>query len=227
MAGSMIPKEASVKIILDPSAAKRETESFKRELVKLDEAKKKAQDEIKAFIEGTARVVGGADPNDPDGKRGKPSSDRPNDQGADLEKPARRVGILDTIDSILSVAKTAFQVTKNASTITAVLAEATKGTWVEEVTQYIDDKVKAMAEKVIDLESKLVLRETAVDVVDYHIASLKLGGKVPTGDDEQKIIEEYWRIHSSQADLTKSLALEKERQLAQTVVKAVQASYGR
>jgi hypothetical protein len=223
----MIPREASVRIVLDPQAIKRETDALRKEMTKLVVAKKRAQDEIQHFIDGTARVVDNADPNSPNGTRSKPSSDRPEDSGAQLEKPPRRKGVIDAIDSVIQAAKVGFAVAKQASTITAVLAEAAKDTWFAEAFEMLDEKVKEIAEKVIDVESKLIVKEVAVDVVDYHLASFKLGGKPPTGDEELKILEEYWRIHSAQMDLTKTFALERERELAKSVYRAAQAAFQR
>lgn len=94
----MIPRDASVKITIDPSAAKREADALRRDLARLNEAKKKAHEEIEHYIDGIGRVVDNKrpGPNAPDGGRSVPVANNAsgaNALGTAVDTMAMRYGL--------------------------------------------------------------------------------------------------------------------------------------
>lgn len=229
--------DASIRVTIDPAAAKSEADRLKKELQKLDEMRKKAQDEMERALRGeTSMGQNRPDPNTPGGggarqaagagsppvnQSGVQASGREEDKG----KGAGGRHFQDMIGSWINKARIAAEAIKASSAFSSYAKETLKGTMFEGLASGVDEQVQKLAERVNKLESAYEggFVDTVTDVVDFNIAALKLGGKFPA--DQKTLIADFAEINYQQSLLRKDIDLATKRSIYEVMPEAIRQAF--
>lgn len=225
--------DASIRVTIDPQAAKAEADRLKKELQKLDEIRKKTQEELERAFHGE-KPLGATkpDPNAPGGQRVKPV---PGAAGGEEQKEkAKKTSGQDVSERIggyfskvYSAVKVASDAASAGSGLTSYLKGLVKGTPFESrVIDGVDHAAQRAAEHLNKLDAgRSAFHDTVTDVVDYNMAALKLGGKIPV--DQDKIVKDFAEINYQQNLLRANINLATKRTLMETLPKAFAATFNR
>lgn len=209
--------DASIRITLDPEAAKREADALKKELDKIEERKKKVAEEMERTANGeqspTAAKPG---PNSPAQgrpgqhfKAGMGTSGMGDDEGASKRNGSTIRSFKRMLDLGLTAVKFGAATAKKLSVAAGAMEEKFKGTMFEGIAKKGTAFFKDAAEKAVKVESYgAAIPDTFTDVIDYNTAALKLGGKFP--EDQDKLIADFYKINQAQEELRKSFSLATE-----------------
>jgi hypothetical protein len=224
--------DASIKITLDPQAAKAEADRFKRQMDELDRQRKKLQEEMERAQRGEASLIQQhADPNAPMGRRAGPGANnapgRWEDQGAVPDTSSKSAqSIQNTVKDYLSKANLASSLVQKSTVITEAVKDVFNGTIFEGLAKSLDTGVKSAAEKAINVGAHLSsVPDTITDTVDYNMAALKLGGRFPM--DQDAIIRDFYEINLQQTNLRKNIDLETQRVTMRTIIDATKLMFNR
>lgn len=229
--------DASIRVTIDPTAAKAEADKLRKELEKLDEMRKKAQEERERALRGEQAVVSGQpDPNAPGGQRSAttvgptqsgitPSgAEDPTGRTSGGRKTSERIG--EYFGAAMKAARTAAEATKVAGGFTSYLKKLFGGTALEGPANAVDAAAQKAAEFVNKLEAgRDAFHDTVTDVVDFNIAALKLGGKIPADQDE--IVKDFAEINYQQGLLRKDIDLATKRAIYEVMPAAFAATFNR
>ena len=239
---NLIPlgQSASVKVIIDPRAARREVDGLKREMTKLEETRKKFHEEMEHAIDGKARVLGNhPDPNRPAGKSlgggipgGPAGAAALGRAAAGRAAGAGALGVGGAVVGGLLLANAAL---KRGPAAVGFMRELLKDTAVGEYTNVLFQKDGILANATQEAATEASKRtamilggvDTVTDVLDYNVAHLKLGGKIP--DNQGTVIEAFYKKNVAERQFEEMIQFAKERDLleaatAETVKRLQQAN---
>ena len=239
---NLIPlgQSASVKVIIDPRAARREVDGLKREMTKLEETRKKFHEEVEHSNDGKARAFGNKpDPNSPAGKSlgGSGGAGAAAGRGGRdmLDVAGRAAGALLIARVVKEGLIAANSALKRGPAAVGFMRELLKDTPVGEYTNVLFQKDGIMAGAAQDAANDAMKRsaminaaaDTTTDVLDYNVAHLKLGGKIP--DNQGTVIEAFYKKNVAERQFEEMIQFAKERDLleaatAETVKRLQQAN---
>lgn len=234
---SVVLGDASIRVTLDPAAAKREAHALREEMRKLDEQRKKLTEEMERTANGqpgataTNRANASSPPLQPGQHRSAtPSVNVESDDGGSkgdglgglLGKGLKFFALVKLVKGALQVGAT---VAKQLPLLTENLKSAAKGTMFEDLANKADMTAQQLAERVIKIEARLeAIADTKTDVIDYNMAALKLG-RLPT--DQVGIIQDFFEINSQQLALKKTMDTELQREMFRKLPEAFKNALNR
>lgn len=236
--------DASIRITLDPEAARREASKLRDELRRIDEQRRKLHEEMERTLHAVPGGVASNRPNPaspgipfpaPGSKPqanawgpGGPTGMRGTQTPAGLDKLTSPQDLIDSIPFAKLIQKAlqvGAQTAKQLPLLTESLKAATKGTPFEFLAQEADALTKGLAERVLKLEALVeAIPDTKTDVLDYNIAALKLG-RLPT--DQPQLIQDFYEINYQQLALRKTMDSEVQRDMVRKLPEAFKNALNR
>lgn len=222
---NMIPvgTSASVKVIIDPSAARRELDGMKREMVKLEETRKKFHTEMEHTVEGSGRLVSGQpNPNNSSALSGGGSKPIASSGLGGMAQTAAGLGLFGKVGLVAGagalIYKTANDGIKQVPKILTVIRELLHDTFVGEYSDVLlqkDGQIVEAAEnaKELAVERSAVVGgaiDTVTDVIDFNMAAATLGGTLPKGEHQLTLINGFFEINKANRQMQESLQLHRE-----------------
>lgn len=205
--------DARIKIILDPGSIKQEQQALSSKIEEIQKLRQEEERELDRLKDQAGDAV--------DASKGAKG---------DGDSEERRKSLLDSIKSsvgnLLTPLRTAARLTETAvSKAGQGIESATKGTFMEQFGKAVNEKVQALADEVTAIRTRIeAVGSTAQRVVQFNLASLRLGGKFPP--DEEGLIKQVYKVESTLKDFQANVDRDVSNNTIDSIFRGVKAAAG-
>ena len=193
--------DARIKIELDVNTAKRQLDELEKNVKEIDQNRQRLEAEKKD-------------------KDRVDSSDRVREKNA---ASRARFSIVEKIRGAISDATSFAKLGEKAATgITGLLSEGARAIGLDTIADMIDQKVNAAADKlsrvIAEVESKVPALQ---QIIDYNVASGRLGGRLPSAEEQLKVSGEIIQITRAQEELRRNQQRDIDRETVRVLGKSI------
>ncbi len=189
--------DASIKIVIDPSDAKDQLDKLSAEIERLKSLADQARD--KGIVEDANKE-----------RKKKTESQRPGQK---------------FLDQLLGQYKIAADLLEQSGLLGTTIAEATRGTFFEDIGKQIEEKLNELSAEVVKLRSQIdTVGATAHQTAEFNVAALHLGGKFP--DDQVEVVKQIHELASHQVALTRNMDAEMKREFMRLFFGGIKEALG-
>lgn len=203
--------DAAIRIALDPRLAKQELDKLSQEIERIDRAKEEQARELKDLGSRTKAAAAGVE-RVSSRSRGKTEGTAQN--------------AIDTINDFMRPIRIAADAGEFLfPKLGQALKSGSKGTVFESSAKNVDSKIQAVAKAVTEVRAQLESYiPTLTKVVEFNIASLRLGGRLPPDQDD--LLKQVYAVENAQQLMQRSMKREIDNQTIDSLIRGVKALQG-
>lgn len=209
---------AALTIVLQPGATARDLARVRSLIDSIDQQKMRQEQELEELNQRTKENVSSFKQS-VDGMKGVMGLN--NVQRPGLMSKAQQ--LLGTVMTPIEVGATALEYT--LPRLGQAIQSGAEGTVFDAIARDVNRQIQQLAAKISDLRADLeAIQPTAVKMVQFNVAALRLGGKIP--EDQDELAKQTWKIEQAQRAMERSLKRDIDNQTIDMIIQATKRAVG-